>query len=78
MAQLGIDYEITTANQTFDTTGAGPVRDVFEVGFSTIPEGALGTVRVPIGPGWETQAINEVGKRVDEIKRLFASGPPAA
>lgn len=66
-------YNVDSVKQTSEITGAGDIRPVFEITFTTVPGGAVGQVRVPTSLSADEIAA-AIQPEADKLESLFSLG----
>ena len=70
---MATDYTVTSVMQTQSLGPTGNLQDEVEATFSTIPEGAQGTVRVKRTGDWSTALIAAIEDEVAQLKSVFGA-----
>jgi uncharacterized protein YndB with AHSA1/START domain len=67
------DYTVTSVMQTQSLAPTGQLQDEVEATFTTIPEGAQGTVRVRRTGDWSTALVSAIEAEVAQLKSVFGA-----
>lgn len=70
---MAADYTVTSVMQTQALGPTGNLVDQVEATFTTIPEGAQGTVRVNRTGDWSTALIDAIEAEVAQLKAVFGA-----